>query len=329
MKKRVIALALAALALLALAGCGANSDTATDSDVGLNYFGNIQEDSSGDAEGYGNSMVEMGMSDVVGAALTSTGSLDAEKIIYSAYAEIETLEFDETISGIYALIEACGGFLESSSINGNNYYTTYYRGQSSRSATFVLRVPSTAFESVTDSLTELGNVPYSYIRSENITSQYTDTKAMLDSYLIQQERLLEMLDSATTVEDMMSIEDRLTSVRYNIEILTSQLQNWDNEVNFSTVELNVSEVAIYTEETPVQQTYWESVSASLSNTLSSIGKFFKDLLKFLISAAPVLAIIAIVFLAVFFPVRARARRRRAKRALSSEPDVGAQRHDDM
>ena len=46
-----------------------------------------------------------------------------EKIIYSADATVETTEFDKTLEELAALIKEYGGWVQSSSINGANYYS--------------------------------------------------------------------------------------------------------------------------------------------------------------------------------------------------------------
>ena len=47
--------------------------------------------------------------------------MDPEKIIYSASVNVETTTFDESVAKLEALVSRCGGFVESSSLNGNNY----------------------------------------------------------------------------------------------------------------------------------------------------------------------------------------------------------------
>ena len=64
--------------------------------------------------------------------------------------------------GLDALVKRYGGFVESSSLNGSNYYSQSRGYAPSRSADFVLRIPSARFSELMNSLSELGNVPYSH-----------------------------------------------------------------------------------------------------------------------------------------------------------------------
>ena len=91
-------------------------------------------------------------------------------------------------------------------------------------------------------------IPHTY--TENVTSQYYDTQARLTAYQTQEARLLEMMEKAETVEDIITIEEKLTDLRYRIESLQSTLKNWDRQVSYSTISLDVEEVQEYTPETP-------------------------------------------------------------------------------
>lgn len=308
MKKRLLALVLAMILISALAACSSSSKDSDkmDSASSQESAPEMPAEESGDY-----SYTDAGDGGIAanGATQASGGetfNLDTEKIIYSAYAELETQEFDKTIEGVYAMIERYQGFLESSSVTGDNYYTKYYYAETSnRSASFTIRVPRDNFETMLDNLSDLGNVPYSSTSTENITTQYVDTESRLNSYKIQEERLLEFMEKAETVEDMLAIEARLADVRYNIESLTTTLQGWDSLIYYSTVSLVINEVEDYTEKVPVQRSYWEEVGDTLTDTLDGIGEFFKGLLKYLIAALPILAIIAIVVIVILVLFRRR------------------------
>lgn len=303
--KRVLAIILAAMLLFALCGCGAKEDYITsDAEVAA------AESYASDASSYA-----VGASDDGLTAQQNSGSgtvLDTDKIIYTCYAEVETQDFDGACQAVYALIDRVGGFLQSSSVNGQ-----YYGSRGARSASFTIRIPRQSFDEVVGALSSLGNVPYCRTDAENITADYRDTESRLNTYLTEQERLFSMLEKAETVEEMLSIESRLSEVRYNIESLTSTLQNWDSLLSYSTLTLSVREVQVYTEiEEP---SYWKSVENALTNTLEGIAEFFKNFLRFLIAALPVLAILAVAGGIVVLCVISAKKRRAKKRArLSSQ-----------
>ena len=253
----------------------------------------------------------LGMSVAATAAKTGSNSSAApaegeeaaenpDKIIYSSDVTVETTQFDETIAKVSGLVDQYGGWIESSSVSGSNYYQKSRGNASTRDASYTLRIPSARFQALMDSLSELGNIPYSHIYTENVTSQYYDAQAHLKAYQTQENRLLEMMELAETVEDVIIIEDRLTELRYQIESLQSNLRNWDRRVTYSTVYLSVKEVREYTPEEKVNPTYGEELAQALKEGLYNAGQFLKDLLVFRVEVLPVLIIlIPVIWLIVW------------------------------
>ena len=248
---------------------------------------------------------------------SETPEENPEKIIYSADATVETTEFDKSIEELNAMLAECGGFVESSSVNGNNYYDSSRGNVSRRTASYTLRIPSARFSGVMEGLSRLGNVPYTYMYTENVTAQYYDVQARMQALQAQEKRLMEMMEIAETVEDIITIEDKLTDVRYRIDSLQSSLNNWDRRVSYSSLNLTIREVQVYTPETVVKITYGQRLVRAFTNSLKNAGEFFQDLLVFLVSALPTLAILAVLFF-VCRPLlkkwHAKGKERRARRA---------------
>ena len=242
-----------------------------------------------------------------------------EKIIYTADAHIETIDFDKSVSDVYSLLDMYGGFIENSFVGGANYYEKYYDYQTYRNARFTLRVPVDSFNALIDSLDKLGNVISRSSNAENITAQFTDNESRLAKYRTEETRLLAMLEKADTVADMITIETRLSEIRYQIETITSQLRNWQNQVDYSTVQLWINEVEKLSEQIPVKRSYWQQTGDGLMSTLKNVGRFFTDLFKWIIVSLPVLIILAAICVVVIILIRRSAKKRHKKlNAQSSE-----------
>lgn len=308
--KKTLSLLLAVLLVFALCACG-SADSASSAPSAAYDMVSTETAYPAEApeEDYGGFAVAGGTQLETGSGAAPEGS--PEKLIYSASATVETTEFDRTIEKLSALVEQYGGFVESSSINGSNYYTQSRGYSSERYASYVIRVPSGKFSALMGSLSTLGNVPYSHTYTENITAQYYDTDARLTAYQTQEARLLEMMEAAETVEDLIAIEEKLTELRYQIESLQSTLKNWDRQVAYSTLNLEVQEVIEYTPES--RMSYGQELALALTNGLRRTGEFFKDLLLAIVGALPALVILAVV-LAILIPVWKKHRKaRRAKK----------------
>ena len=232
---------------------------------------------------------------------SGSSDINPDKIIYSADATVETTEFDETIAGLNELIAQYDGWIEASSVNGSNYYNKSRGNASNRSASYTVRIPSENFQTLMNSLSTLGNIPYTHTYTQNVTAQYYDTQARMKAYETQEAKLLEMMELAESVEDIIAIEEKLTDVRYMIESLRSSLNNWDRRVNYSTVDITVKEVSAYTPSAPVKVSYGERLVNSFVNSVKGAVEFFKDLLVFIVSMIPTLVILAVLFF-VFRPL---------------------------
>lgn len=331
--KKIAALLLALLALTALlAGCGGGMkhETAAASSEYLTNFGKTGgAPAMADAAPGGSAYYYEGeyeypaeaydavMSGSSGGDGSAARADSFDKIIYSGSASVETIRFEETIEKVYALIGEYGGFVESSYVTGKDYSTTYYNRPSYRNASFTIRVPRDSFQSFTGALEGLGNLTRSSVQAQNITSSYYDTQSRLSTYRTEEERLLEMLGKADTVEDMLSIEDRLANVRYNIESLTTTLTNWDSKINYSTLELSISEVKELTPETPITRTFGQDIAERFRSSCQWLLQAVKNGILLFISAVPVLILPIVIVVVVLLIIRAKRRNKMRKNDVDS------------
>ena len=337
MKKttKLLALTLAVLLALGLAGCGAKtlSGTSETAPAAYPYVESPAEPASGFAmdeeSGFANTASAGGLygaEDADGSRTALDEPADmSEKIIYSADATLETTEFDAALEKIQALVKELGGFMESTSVSGNNYSSIARGNTGGRYASFTIRVPSDKFSALTGSLSDIGNVPHCSTYMQNVTMEYYDVQSRLEAYKTQETRLLEMLAVAKSVEDMLAIQQQLTEVQYEIDSLTGQLRYYDHQVNYSTVTLYVTEVREYTPEPTITLTYWQRMTRGFSESLKGVGKFFQDLFLWFVTSLPWLVPLAAVITGVVVLIRRgvkkhpeRAARRAEKRAAKAE-----------
>jgi hypothetical protein len=66
----------------------------------------------------------------------------------------------------------------------------------------------------------IGTITLNTITGDDVTDQYFDAQSRLSALRVQETRLLvELLEEAASLEDILDIEDRLSEVRYEIERL--------------------------------------------------------------------------------------------------------------
>ncbi len=337
--KKTVSLLLALVLLLSLAGCGAAAKSAASRPQAAPAYNGYAADYAAEmpmeepypapaaakeesAAGGFAGAIHSESGAVIREDAPAPGDIAVDKIIYSANATVETTDFDGSLKKLEELIAQYGGFIESSSISGNNYYNSSHGYASSRSAEYRVRIPSRDFGTLMNSLSALGNVPYSYTYSENITSQYYDVQARLDACRTQEQSLLDMMAKADKVSDMLEIQAQLSDVRYRIESLQSTLTNWDRQVSYSTISLSLQEVEIYTPE--AKASFGEQLGLALSRGLKSVGVFFRDLLLWLLEALPALLLLAAIVVLAVVLIRRGRRRAKEKREKKFAAQAAAQ-----
>lgn len=159
----------------------------------------------------------------------------AQKIIKNADISIYVENFDEKVDKIINFVDELGGYIESSQIDGS------VSADSSRRAYITIRIPQAELTKALDMFKAMGKVSSQHIGGENITEAYYDTAARVRNLEQQEQRLLEILQMAKSVDEVLKIENELNRVRTDIDTLTGQLVAWDKMVEMSLVNLNLIE----------------------------------------------------------------------------------------
>lgn len=327
-KTKLLALILAALLLTSLLGaCAASVREAEDMEMAYvenGWGGGAKYDASAEApqaapeESYVTTQGFESQSVTADEAVTAQPDAPQQtdftaKIIYSAELELQTTQYDESVAALEASVASFGGFVESSDSCGDVCYEDDGSTRViNRMAYYTVRIPAEHFEQFLSMADGFGNVLSSSRYAENVTSRYTDYEARLDSLYTQQERLLAMLEKADDVESLIALEQRLSDVRYEIESIERNLRNLDMQIGYSTIHLNLREVEIYTPTAPVQRSFGEKMSDSLSDGWSRFVRRVQNFCIDFVYSLPGLVIVVIAAAAGVLIGRKAVRRRRAK-----------------
>ena len=173
-----------------------------------------------------------------GESANLTGNAAGRKIIKNGALSIQTREFDEFLEQLNRSILTAGGYVESSSINGNSYNRNRMR-----SADVTARIPAEQLDAFCDQVSELGNVTFKNLYTRDVTLTYVDLESHVKALRTEQETLMELLKKAEKVEDIITIQSRLSDVLYQIESYESTLRTFDDQITYSSVHLSIQEVA--------------------------------------------------------------------------------------
>lgn len=284
MKKGII-VGLALSLLLSATGCGSSTYQETAQEAAMDSA------SANTAGGmYGNGYMAEESEEAVDEEGQSTVETN-RKLIKTVDMTVETENYDELVQKLYQKIEALGGYVEHFSSQG---------AENDRYANITARIPKTKLDSFVEIVEGSSNITYRQENVEDVTLSYVDLESHKKMLLKEQERLLEFLDEAETLEDIITIESRLTEVQYEIESMESQLRTYDNQIDYSTVYLSVEEVVRYTPQEP--KGTWEQIKTGFTENLYSVGDGLRSFFIGIIISIPNLvvffAFIGILFLIV-------------------------------
>ena len=243
---------------------------------------------------------------------TSTATNPGQKLIRKIWLDAETESMDPLLESINQRVTELGGYIESRDI----YNGSQYSGSRYRNAELTIRIPADKLDSFVQHVTDNANITSNKETADDITLSYVATESRLKALQTEETRLLELLAEAKDMSDLLQIEDRLTEVRTELEQVKSTLQVYDNQVNYGTVNLSVSEVKEYTVvEEP--ETVWERIGAGLKESMDNLGNFFTDFFVVIVVSLPYMAILLVPAVVVLLLIRW-GRRRRAKKEKEKE-----------
>lgn len=308
--KSLPSLLLALLMTLSLMACGgstaedsvaasdmAAAESAVEEEYGYSAAVSMTEDAAAEEPAEAAASIRGG-----GAA--DGGNVNAEtKLVYTAYLEVEALDFDAATAALDTLVEELGGYYERSSV---------YSYSSRRSASYTVRVPSEHYRAFVDACSDSENCHLNYISEEveDIGTEYFDAETRLTTLKTKMERLQTLLAQATEMEDIITIETAISETEYEIEYYTSTLNRYDSLVGYATINMEMMEVLQLTEEEE------ESVLSRLGQELRWGVESFLDLLVELMYWAAYHLIGIVIFLILMIAVVTVVRRAKQKEKLS-------------
>jgi len=300
MKKRLLTAGFTFMLSICLAACGSSSKSeAYDAAAPAVEYAAAEEAAAEIA--YDSYYAEEPMEPEMGDA--GNGSEEPEvnesttsqrKLIKTVDLSVETKDYDNLMVSIEKQIEELGGYIESLGA----YNGSYYSGRVNRSANITARIPAEKLDGFVKQIGEEANVVDRNESVEDVTLQYVDLDSHARMLQEEQERLLELLENAQTIEDIITIEGRLSEVKYQLESMKSQLRTFDNKVTYSTVHIYIDEVK---ELTPVvEQTAGERIAEGFAESLRDIGEGFKEFFIGFVINIPYIIVWAVIIAVVAF-----------------------------
>lgn len=303
--KKLVSLTLAVLMVLALfAGCSGSSKAAD----AMSPQEAPREEMAVESPAMMANGVTMDSVSEAGESVPGT----EQKLIKTVRMDVETEDLEALLPQISEKIGALGGYVEEQELYNGSSYSSYR----SRSASLTVRIPAADLNSFVENIKGVSNVVTYNESTENVTLTYVATESRMKALEVEQERLLELMDKAENLSDLLEIEARLTDVRYELENVTSQLRVLSNRVDYATIHLYISQVRIYTETEP--QTVWQRIGSGFKENLHDIGENMTDFFVWLVTYSPQLILWAVIIAVAVTVLKKKIAKRKAAKENKAE-----------
>ena len=245
---------------------------------------------------------------------TSAGVPDGaeRKIIKTFDIGSETKDFDAAISSLHTLIAEHGGYVESSTSSNkslNNKSDSY-----TRYASYTVRVPAENAEAFVGSVGTLFNITSNKSYVEDISETYYSIEARLEELQVERDSLMQVLEQPETAKDYdlwLTVNQRLSEVRQQIAVYQGQINRYDSQVAYSTVNLSINEVIHFTEVSE-NRSFGSRLGAAFREGWSNFAVGMQDFIIWFAEALPVLILLGAIATGVVFIIRAARKKKKKK-----------------
>ncbi|MEJ2748766.1 MAG: DUF4349 domain-containing protein [Anaerolineae bacterium] len=254
-----------------------------------------------------------------GTANTSTTSQESDipaaqpqerLIIRTGELSIVVADTEATMAQISDMVEANGGWVVSSSL--------YQYSETAKTGDITVRVPSDGYNSALEAIKGLAlEVTNESSSGQDVTDEYVDLTSRLENLEATADRVRTFLDESKNVEDALAVNQELSRLEGEIEVIKGRMQYLSQSASFSTISVHLTPDEA---SQPIEVAGWrpsgvaKDAVEALITALQGIANF---LIWFVIFILPVLLIIGVpIWLVIRFFVR---RRRRRKAAAAPPP----------
>lgn len=166
---------------------------------------------------------------------------NAQKMIYTASVFLETTNFEQDAAALDAQLAQVEGFKQNTVLRGSPITDT--DRQTGRISEMTVRVPADRLSAFLDAVKQIGALDTVTENAIDISLNYADTTIQLEAKRSAHTRIQALIEQAATLEDIAMLEDRLATLQAEIDSMESSLRGWDDQVNYATVTLRLTEVA--------------------------------------------------------------------------------------
>ncbi len=255
--------------------------------------------------------VEVAAEEAANGSMTEAARLaNTRKIIANVDISLVVAETEAAVAQIEMMVAALGGYVAKADLSKSRYGE-----REVLEGSLMLRVPAESLEDALESLQALAtDVRNLNVNRQDVTEQYSDLEAQLHNLRATEKELLALLAEirqkpTATAEDILAVYRSLTEIRGEIEILQGRKNLLDNQIGFSTIQVDLIPDAI---NRPIVEERWNvtrPVRNALRALVNSLQGLATALIWVLLYLTPLLLLFLLPLVVVAWLVRLWLRRR--------------------
>lgn len=224
-----------------------------------------------------------------GGGVPQGAGLD-RKIVFNASIGLQVKDIPAAFGAASRVARENGGFVERSTF-ANSTDGKEQRG----SASLTIRVPADKYQDALQSLRTLegAKVASEGSKSTEVTEQYTDLQSRQRNLERTEGQYLRLLEQAKTIQEILTVNDRLDSVRNQIEQIKGRLNVLDRLTELAAIDVSLAPVVVAKADRPADDGGPRGFNAAFADAWESS----LEGLRYAGSAAGVAAV-ALIWLAI-------------------------------
>lgn len=301
MKKRGTILAVLLTAIV-LAGCGSSgkSEAAAESaayDAGSYKRSNdfVTADTSAELDGdYEEAVAEEAPVSRSAETVTEADVKDqGSMIIRNANISMDVDDLNVFSENLKRTVNSYKGYIESANVN--DYDSDY---SENRYGYFTVRIPAERLDDFLSIVEGEGNITSKGESAEDVTMEYVDIEAHIATYEAERDSLMQLMDRAESIEDILKIREQLRDINYELDSLKRQLKSMQNKVSYSTVSIDAKETRSIMGSSK-KKSFAARIAEKFVEEFADGWEIALDVLIFIVTRIPLFAILGgVVFVIV-------------------------------
>lgn len=223
---------------------------------------------------------------VEAAPMAKEAAEQEQKIIRNASLTITTQAFEDSLAALKQLCLDKGGWIAYEYVGDGNR----------RTASLTLRIPAAQLDAFLTGVGDTGRITSRSESADDVTENYYDTKARLETQQALMARLQALVTDAADLSDLLALEAQMADTQYQIDRLQASLNSTDRQVDYATVDVALREdvPSLTDPERSLAQRLLDGITTGLNACISFLG----DALVFLAAALPFIGIVGVIALVV-------------------------------